>query len=666
MERNFNVSVVLGCVDKASAQLQKFNKSIQDQAQSLQTAGLMATAMGGSIVASLGLAARAAGQQELEMKKLEQAVILSGNSWEKSRVSIDGFVQSMQATTSYGDGDLIPMIQKMFIYTNDVSKAMDGVKIASNMASSGLMDLGSATKLVGMAINGNTEMLGRYIPELRESNNETLKTMTASEKAEYALGMLQKKFGGMAQAELQTFPALVKQLGNYFGDLTEDIGDKLLPQLKEFTKQATTIIQSIREWITQYPALASAIIGAVSALGALSLGVGSMILLLPKIIAGIKTLHALILANPYVAAALALAVLTKGVMDYLEASVNANNADYKAGKTAEDRIKIMREERDELAKKIKMYSYWGLETTAIENKLLQTVQGINYLKVDMAKQTNAQLLAEAQNHATTMEQLDMERWTRERIARMEYLTKFKEDEAMNNESILLAREQLSLSMVTGFQLAMDGMTKSGINWHDKFVELTTSITGSTSLAFQNLMKGIGTGWKNLGDFCDTIYKGIRDSVIKMISDIIAQEIIGYATRTAMSLLFKKTEIASNAAIGATRAAAASAWTLWGAIAIGAAVGAGIVLLAGKFATGGIVGGQSFTGDKVLAGVNSGEMILNRGQQANLFGMINGGGSGGGINIYVSGNQILNDRAADDLADKISDVIFRRVGNERRI
>lgn len=42
----------------------------------------------------------------------------------------------------------------------------------------------------------------------------------------------------------------------------------------------------------------------------------------------------------------------------------------------------------------------------------------------------------------------------------------------------------------------------------------------------------------------------------------------------------------------------------------------------KFATGGIVPGVSFTGDKVPALVNSGEMILNGGQQSNLFRMLN--------------------------------------------
>ena len=41
--------------------------------------------------------------------------------------------------------------------------------------------------------------------------------------------------------------------------------------------------------------------------------------------------------------------------------------------------------------------------------------------------------------------------------------------------------------------------------------------------------------------------------------------------------------------------------------------------AGSFASGGIVGGNSYTGDHLIAHVNSGEMILNRSQQMALFG-----------------------------------------------
>lgn len=59
---------------------------------------------------------------------------------------------------------------------------------------------------------------------------------------------------------------------------------------------------------------------------------------------------------------------------------------------------------------------------------------------------------------------------------------------------------------------------------------------------------------------------------------------------------------------------------------GAAVASVIAAMASipKFATGGIVPGTSFTGDKVPALLNSGEMILNAGQQSNLFNMLNSG------------------------------------------
>ena len=47
----------------------------------------------------------------------------------------------------------------------------------------------------------------------------------------------------------------------------------------------------------------------------------------------------------------------------------------------------------------------------------------------------------------------------------------------------------------------------------------------------------------------------------------------------------------------------------------------------QFEQGGIVPGSSYSGDNMLARVNSGEMILNQQQQAQLFNVANGGGGG---------------------------------------
>lgn len=61
----------------------------------------------------------------------------------------------------------------------------------------------------------------------------------------------------------------------------------------------------------------------------------------------------------------------------------------------------------------------------------------------------------------------------------------------------------------------------------------------------------------------------------------------------------------------------------------------------KFANGGIVGGSSFTGDRVSANVNSGEMILNGAQQARLFRMANGSGEGRSqVEFHISGTDLV--------------------------
>jgi len=61
----------------------------------------------------------------------------------------------------------------------------------------------------------------------------------------------------------------------------------------------------------------------------------------------------------------------------------------------------------------------------------------------------------------------------------------------------------------------------------------------------------------------------------------------------------------------------------------------------SFEQGGIVAGTSFSGDNVQANVNSGEMILNRQQQSNLFSLAQGNGSGSGQPITVHTNVQLD-------------------------
>lgn len=62
------------------------------------------------------------------------------------------------------------------------------------------------------------------------------------------------------------------------------------------------------------------------------------------------------------------------------------------------------------------------------------------------------------------------------------------------------------------------------------------------------------------------------------------------------------------------------------------------MTSGKFAEGGIVGGTSYSGDKLFAMVNSGEMILNKRQQGNLANMIGGGSNQ--VEFHISGDSLV--------------------------
>ena len=97
-----------------------------------------------------------------------------------------------------------------------------------------------------------------------------------------------------------------------------------------------------------------------------------------------------------------------------------------------------------------------------------------------------------------------------------------------------------------------------------------------------------------------------------------------ATDTAASEV-KAAANAGEAVTNATKEGTKAGWPglLFAIPAALAAVMAGLAM-AGAFAEGGIVGGTQKQGDRLLARVNSGEMILNTRQQANLFRLLNSG------------------------------------------
>ena len=77
-----------------------------------------------------------------------------------------------------------------------------------------------------------------------------------------------------------------------------------------------------------------------------------------------------------------------------------------------------------------------------------------------------------------------------------------------------------------------------------------------------------------------------------------------------------------------------------------------------FQDGGILGGNSSTGDRTLFRGNAGEAVLNQRQQGTLFNAINSGdvGSSGGTNVTINNPSLLSQEGIDNVIDEINDAI----------
>lgn len=141
----------------------------------------------------------------------------------------------------------------------------------------------------------------------------------------------------------------------------------------------------------------------------------------------------------------------------------------------------------------------------------------------------------------------------------------------------------------------------------------------------------------IGDAFSSIGSIVGDSnaaVIQYFANLINS--IASAIPMIVSMVTaKKAEANANAEAAATGAASSvSSIPFVGPAMAVAAVASILAAFASipQFADGGIIGGSSFFGDKMIARVNSGEMILNQSQQGRLFQMINSGNLGGNVKV----------------------------------
>lgn len=222
----------------------------------------------------------------------------------------------------------------------------------------------------------------------------------------------------------------------------------------------------------------------------------------------------------------------------------------------------------------------------------------------------------------------------------------------------IEKERQKLEGVNNVQKSLNKETATGANPTKKPTELQLASFNAENWANEEakglhnaLRKKIESGEKI--KIVDKIQDPLKDAQIKKAEEYtktiqgigyamegvnsIAQasgnQTVGFITETFSSIAQMIISLNSLAvANGVANAAALPFPANLAAIATVVSTIAGIFSSLPKFADGGIIGGSSFFGDKMIARVNSGEMILNQSQQGRLFQMIDSGNLGGNVKV----------------------------------
>jgi hypothetical protein len=193
-------------------------------------------------------------EAEAIQKKLTVALKQQGPFAVSAAQDYEKLAKQFQRTTAFED-DMITATQAMLVQVGDVMpNQMEGALKATTDLAAGLgIDLQQATMLVGKAFAGNTESLGRYGVNIDEARFKT-------EGATVVLDAIQRRFGGQAQAELDTYAGKVKQLANEWGNFQEAVGEfivddpvvraGLILMVDAFSKQKTEVKETKDGWVT--------------------------------------------------------------------------------------------------------------------------------------------------------------------------------------------------------------------------------------------------------------------------------------------------------------------------------------------------------------------------------------------------------------------------------
>lgn len=203
------------------------NKSADQIADFGKKAALAFAAVGAAATAFAVSAVKAAAEDEKARKSLEQTIRSSTQATEDQIASIDKYITKQSIATATTDDVLRPAFARLIRSTNDVAKAQDLLSLSQEIATATGKPLEVVANALGKSFDGQNAALGKLGLGIDAA---TLKTMSH----EQIMEQLRGTYKGFIENEATNAEFKMRQLEIAFSETKEQIGNALLPIMKQF------------------------------------------------------------------------------------------------------------------------------------------------------------------------------------------------------------------------------------------------------------------------------------------------------------------------------------------------------------------------------------------------------------------------------------------------
>lgn len=191
--------------------------------------------------AAIGGFVKLAADQEQAVRRINAALMVSGNSVDAWSGKLQEAASAIQDVTTFGDEATLELMAFALAQGVAADKIEETAKQAIGLARITGQDVNTAMRSLILATQGEFMMLNRYIPAVRNATSESEKMAIVNEFA--ARGFK------LAKDDAKTFTGQLSQLKNSVGDLGEEIGNHFLPNIAKWASSLKAMLPDISEWV---------------------------------------------------------------------------------------------------------------------------------------------------------------------------------------------------------------------------------------------------------------------------------------------------------------------------------------------------------------------------------------------------------------------------------